>query len=150
MYTRLHVSTRYSCHILNNYFFDIFSKKTAQISDFMKILPLATELFHANGKTEGRTDRQTWRSWYWRKKLFYVSREILLSFIWSPCPSRLHTTSAYPSITVLHLLTEECRPSQYLYLSCARSIETVKRRTCNHAPAVIRTHNLSLWTNLAQ
>jgi len=28
----------------------------------MKICPIGAELFHANRRTDGRTDRQTWRS----------------------------------------------------------------------------------------
>jgi hypothetical protein len=36
-------------------FLDRFSKNT-QMSDFMKILPLGAELFHADGRTDGRTD----------------------------------------------------------------------------------------------
>jgi len=38
-------------------FLDKFPKNT-QISNFMKIRPVAAELFHAGGQT----DRQTWRS----------------------------------------------------------------------------------------
>jgi hypothetical protein len=34
----------------------IFSKNT-QILNFMKIRPVGAELFHANGQTDGRTDR---------------------------------------------------------------------------------------------
>jgi len=38
-------------------FLDRFSK-TPQISNFMKIRPVEAELFHADGRTDGRTDRQ--------------------------------------------------------------------------------------------
>jgi hypothetical protein len=45
-------STRYSCHILMQFdFFDSFSKNT-QISNFMKIPPVGSELFRADGQTD--------------------------------------------------------------------------------------------------
>ena len=34
---------------------DIFSKNT-QIPNFLKILPVGAELFHADGRTDGQTD----------------------------------------------------------------------------------------------
>jgi len=36
-----------------------FEKKNTQISNFIKIRPLGAAFFHANGRTDGRTDRQT-------------------------------------------------------------------------------------------
>jgi hypothetical protein len=42
-------------------FLDTFSK-SAQISSFMKIRPVGAELFHADGRMDRRTDRQTGRS----------------------------------------------------------------------------------------
>jgi hypothetical protein len=49
-------STRYSYHILMKLeFFDRFSKIT-QISNFMKILSVGAELYHAGGLADGRTD----------------------------------------------------------------------------------------------
>jgi hypothetical protein len=41
---------------LNFDFFDMCSKDT-EISNFMKILPMAAELFHADGRTDGKTGR---------------------------------------------------------------------------------------------
>jgi len=41
----------------------IFSKnfcKNTQISDFMKMHPVGTELFHTDGWVDRRTDGQTW------------------------------------------------------------------------------------------
>jgi hypothetical protein len=44
--------TRYFCQILVQLkFLDIFSKNL-QISNLMKTLPVGTELFHADGRTE--------------------------------------------------------------------------------------------------
>ena len=39
------------------FFLDRFSKKT-QIWSFIKIRPLGAELFYADGRTDGRTDRE--------------------------------------------------------------------------------------------
>jgi len=39
-------------------FIDIFSKNT-QISNFIKIRPVGAELFHADGWTDGETERWT-------------------------------------------------------------------------------------------
>jgi hypothetical protein len=52
---------RYSCQIfmeLNTV--DRFSKNALK-ENFMKILPVEAELFHADGRTDGRTERQTGR-----------------------------------------------------------------------------------------
>jgi hypothetical protein len=43
--------TRYSCHILMKIWFFSFSKNT-QISNFLRILPVEAELFHADGRTD--------------------------------------------------------------------------------------------------
>jgi len=57
-------STRYSCQILRNLnFLEGFSKNT-QISNLMKLLPVAAELFHSDGQDrtgQDRTDKQTER-----------------------------------------------------------------------------------------
>jgi gamma-glutamylcysteine synthetase len=60
MYIGYVLNTRYSCPILMKLEFSqqVFSKNT-EISSFMKIRPVATELFHANGRTDGRTDGWT-------------------------------------------------------------------------------------------
>ena len=42
-------------------FFDKFSKKNIQISDFMKISPVGTELFHADVRKDGHYDAVTLR-----------------------------------------------------------------------------------------
>ena len=47
MYIRLHESTRYSCQILMNIVFS----KSPQISNFVKIRTVGTELFDADGQT---------------------------------------------------------------------------------------------------
>ena len=53
-------STRYSCPFLMKIenFFDRFSENT-QISNFMKIPSVRTELLHVDRRTDGRTDIQT-------------------------------------------------------------------------------------------
>jgi len=43
------------------YIFYRFSKNN-HIQIFMKIRAMGAELFHANGRVDGRTDRQTWRN----------------------------------------------------------------------------------------
>jgi hypothetical protein len=60
MYRGLHVrypllssDFNYTWHFLDRF------KKNTQISNFMKIHPVGAELFHADGQTEGQTDRQT-------------------------------------------------------------------------------------------
>jgi hypothetical protein len=51
------LSVRYSCHILMKIeFIDRFSKNT-QITNLKKILPVAAELFHAERRTDGHTER---------------------------------------------------------------------------------------------
>jgi len=53
-------STRYFCQILMKLNFIDRLSKNAQISNFMKILPLAAELFQGDGRNPGRqTDTQT-------------------------------------------------------------------------------------------
>jgi len=55
MYIRFHVNY---CQILTELETYRFSKNT-QISDCMKILPAGPEFFHAKGRTDRQTDRQT-------------------------------------------------------------------------------------------
>ena len=45
-------STRYPCKILTGLAFHDRFSKNFQISDFMKILPVGDELFHADGQTD--------------------------------------------------------------------------------------------------
>jgi hypothetical protein len=65
-YGNLHMQcTRCSCPILMNleFYGKIFEKKKkAQVPSFIKISPVVGELFGADGRTDGRTDRQTWQS----------------------------------------------------------------------------------------
>ena len=51
----------FSHHVKNLNFLDRYSKNT-QISNFMKIRPVGTELFHADGRTDGLRETQTQRS----------------------------------------------------------------------------------------
>jgi hypothetical protein len=51
-------STRYSCQILMKLEFYRWIFQQSQISNFMKISPLRAKLFHADGRTDGQTDRQ--------------------------------------------------------------------------------------------
>jgi len=44
----------------HDFFLERFAKNT-QISNLMKIRPVAAEFFRAEGRKEGQTDRQTWR-----------------------------------------------------------------------------------------
>jgi hypothetical protein len=49
------LSSRYSCYILTNLKFSrqIFKKKTETLN-FIKIRPVGTDLFHADGQTDTR------------------------------------------------------------------------------------------------
>jgi hypothetical protein len=53
-------STRHYCQILTKFEFSrqIF-KKNAQISNFMKICPVVTEMLHVEGQSDRRTDGPT-------------------------------------------------------------------------------------------
>jgi len=51
-------SIRYSVRFNEINFLDRFSN--TQISNSMKIRPMEAEIFHAEGRTDGPTDRQTW------------------------------------------------------------------------------------------
>jgi hypothetical protein len=59
MFVGMHVKYPFVLSELNKtwVFDDRFSQNT-QISNFMKIRPVGTELFHAEGRTDGRTDRE--------------------------------------------------------------------------------------------
>jgi hypothetical protein len=51
-------SSRYACQILIKLEFSWqILKKIIQLSDFMKILPVRDEMFHAERRTDGRTDK---------------------------------------------------------------------------------------------
>jgi hypothetical protein len=59
MFTGLHVRNPLLLSVLINLnFFNVFSSNS-QIPNFVKILPVGTELFHADGRTDRETDRQT-------------------------------------------------------------------------------------------
>jgi hypothetical protein len=49
------VNTGYSCHLLTKLKFSQQIKKNTQTSNFMKIRPVATKLFHADEQTDGQT-----------------------------------------------------------------------------------------------
>jgi hypothetical protein len=53
------LSTRYFCNVLMKLEFSrqIFERKNAQISNFMKIRLVGAGLFHANGQTDERTTK---------------------------------------------------------------------------------------------
>jgi len=54
---------RYSCPIFNktSVFLRDFRKKNNQTANFMKIRPVAAELLHADGHTDGRADMMVFR-----------------------------------------------------------------------------------------
>jgi hypothetical protein len=57
MYIGLQVSTFYSRHIsMELEFFQEFFIKYTQVSNFTEIRPVGAELFHADGRIDGRTD----------------------------------------------------------------------------------------------
>jgi len=49
-------SARYSCHILMNLELPTGFSKCTHITNLKKIFPLAGELIHVGGRTEGQTD----------------------------------------------------------------------------------------------
>ena len=53
--------THYSCPILKKlqFFSIVFFSENAQILNFIKILPVGAELFHADQQTDGQTNGQT-------------------------------------------------------------------------------------------
>ena len=59
MYIRLHVRCRYSCQVLIKLDFPNMFSKNTEISNFMKIRPVGTELFHVDGQMGGRKDERT-------------------------------------------------------------------------------------------
>jgi len=61
-YTGIHVQCPlFFLYFKETWIFSTHFRKT-HTSNLIKIRPVAAELFHVNGRTEGRTDRQTWRS----------------------------------------------------------------------------------------
>ena len=61
--------------------FSVDFRKYIQILNFMKILPAGTELVRVEGRTDGRTDRQTWCS---QLSLFAILRKTIKMY---PCTS---------------------------------------------------------------
>jgi len=52
------LSTRYSCQILMKFDFSRQIFENTQISNFMTIRPVGAELFHADGRTDGQTNKR--------------------------------------------------------------------------------------------
>ena len=96
-------------------------------------------------RRDRRKDRQTDRHDEANSRLrntciVYVSREIFLLFICSPCPSKLHTTSNIPKQHCPPLALWRVSPITISVLVlCPANRNAVKRWTCNHSPTVIRT-----------
>jgi hypothetical protein len=52
------LNTRSSCHILIKFEFSRYIFEKTQIPNFIKILPVGAELFHADIRRDGRTEGQ--------------------------------------------------------------------------------------------
>jgi len=97
--------------------FPRLSFKNTQISNLMKIRPMGAELFHADRRTDGQAERQTWRSAW---SLFEM------------CLTRLKT---------MHLDTETSRKDIWSRIHFSKS--TVQEKTKSNEVAIFRT---MLWS----